>query len=230
MKNFTMFSQSKRSLAALLSLACFAAMPLEAGCSDDPAASPMGDVAIADAAGPLDSLGKTKQSDLSTKPDASLYDHGSYPDHALPDAAQDAVISDLRQDATPISDSATPDLPHDTAAPDHPRHDLRPDLFSLCTGNIEVKIDVSNTCKMTIAPTEIVAGIKSSINICYHNISKDYKIDVWMSYGGGFLDLAKGGVWNEKFIWCAGPKPSTGYATISAGGGCAKQVLKIICK
>ena len=210
-------------------------MPLEAGCSDDPAASPIGDVSIADVAGPIDALGKTERSDLSKEPDASLHDHGLYPDHALPDdalpdAAQDAAIPDLRQDATPISDSATPDLPHDTAAPDHPRHDLRPDLFSLCTGDIEVKIDVSNTCKMTITPIEIVAGIKSAINICYHNISKDYEIDVWMSYGGGFLDLAKGGVWNEKFTWCTGPKPSAGYATISASGGCAKQVLKITCQ
>ena len=64
--------------------------------------------------------------------------------------------------------------------------------------------------------------------------SVDYEADVWLSYGGGYLELELGNTWDDPFEWCTGPNASTGYADISiAGGGnnaCPKHRMKINCQ
>ncbi|MEZ4382018.1 MAG: hypothetical protein R3A79_11775 [Nannocystaceae bacterium] len=97
-----------------------------------------------------------------------------------------------------------------------------------------VHIYIDNFCKVTVDPPEITVPVDEIAKLSYHNHSVDYLADVWMSYGGGFLDLELGATWDEKFEWCAGPNPSTGWADISiAGGGnnaCPKHRMYIYCE
>lgn len=61
-------------------------------------------------------------------------------------------------------------------------------------------------------------------NFC---ISQWYEVDVWLSYGGGYLDLATGGVWDDSFEHCTGPGSYDAYADISTA--CSSYRLYIHC-
>lgn len=78
-----------------------------------------------------------------------------------------------------------------------------------------VIIDVSNTCVMAVTPTEITVPSGQSVLIDWYNRSVDYPVDVWLSYGGGYLDLAPGTTWDEPISHCTGPNPHNEYADIS---------------
>ena len=97
-----------------------------------------------------------------------------------------------------------------------------------------VHIYIDNFCKVTTSPTSFTVPAGETLQLSYHNHSVDYLADVWMMYGGGYLELAKGATWNETYKHCFGPSPSVGYADISiAGGGssaCPKVRLLITCK
>lgn len=90
-----------------------------------------------------------------------------------------------------------------------------------------VHIMVSNTCEMTVDPPEFTVQPGQKLRLDYHNHSQDYPVDVWMHYGGGFLELQPGQTWMEKYEHCFGPAPSEGYATISTA--CSEYKLKIHC-
>lgn len=90
-----------------------------------------------------------------------------------------------------------------------------------------VHIMVSNTCVMSVMPMEFTVPAGQKLKLSYHNHSQDYPVDVWMMYGGGYLDLAPGGTWNETYEHCFGPSPSEGYADISTA--CSQFRLKIHC-
>jgi hypothetical protein len=97
-----------------------------------------------------------------------------------------------------------------------------------------VHIYIDNFCKVTVDPPEITVPVDETVTLSYHNHSVDYFADVWMSYGGGFLDLELGATWDDQFEWCTGPNQSTGWADISiAGGGnnaCPKHRMYIYCE
>lgn len=80
--------------------------------------------------------------------------------------------------------------------------------------DLHVHIEVSNTCEMRVTPTELTVPAGQTAFIDWHNHSRDYPVDVWMSYGGGYLDLAPGDTWDERFEHCATPLPHTEYADI----------------
>jgi len=90
-----------------------------------------------------------------------------------------------------------------------------------------VHINVSNTCQMSVMPMEYNVPAGQKLKLSYHNHSVDYPVDVWKSYGGGYLDLQPGATWNEMYEHCAGPQPSTAYADISTA--CSSFRLYIHC-
>ena len=83
------------------------------------------------------------------------------------------------------------------------------------TSDTHVHIMVSNTCAMTVSPTSITIPPNQTAYFDWHNHSVDYPVDVWMSYGGGFLDLPMGATWNEPVSHCATPLVHDEYADIS---------------
>jgi hypothetical protein len=62
---------------------------------------------------------------------------------------------------------------------------------------------------------------------CWRNRSRSYPVDVWMSYGGGFTDLAPGATWDEPIGHCLGPAARTEHADISTA--CAEHRFEIHC-
>lgn len=78
-----------------------------------------------------------------------------------------------------------------------------------------VDIDVSNTCAMSVSPTSVSVPHGQQPMFCWRNRSRDYPIDVWLSYGGGYTDLAMGATWNEPVRHCLGPNAHDEYADIS---------------
>lgn len=113
----------------------------------------------------------------------------------------DASRNDAGADATAIPDATIPDA--------LPPPDAMTDLVD------HVHIYVSNTCVMTVMPTSFDVPAGSTLRLDWHNHSADYPVDVWKSYGGGYLDLATGDTWSETYEHCAGPIPATEYADIS---------------
>lgn len=148
-------------------------------------------------------------------------------------------ISDL---AAPLDLAARADLaggPADLAAPADlaPRADLAPpaDLWTAppdmtTTARATVDIYVDNRCKMDVLPKVIdVPSAVTSLTITYYNRSRDYAVDVWMSYGGGYKDLMTGASWAERFEHCRlGRRPYSEYADISTA--CSSYRLMINCK
>ena len=90
-----------------------------------------------------------------------------------------------------------------------------------------VDIFVSNACRMTVAPTEITIPAGQTAYFCWHNTSRDYPVDVWLSYGGGYTDLAPGATWNEPPGHCLGPTAHTEYADVSTA--CSSHRFLIHC-
>ena len=149
-----------------------------------------------------------------------------------------AVLSDLAGFADlagPLDLATRADLsgPADLA----PRADLAPpaDLWTAppdmtTTARATVDIYVDNRCKMDVLPKVLdVAPAVTSLTITYYNRSRDYAVDVWMSYGGGYKDLMTGASWAERFEHCRlGRRPYSEYADISTA--CSSYRLMINCK
>ena len=78
-----------------------------------------------------------------------------------------------------------------------------------------VIIDVDNFCNMAVTPQEVVVPAGQTIYVDWYNRSRDYPVDVWLSYGGGYLDLETGNTWDEPISHCSGPNPHNEYADVS---------------
>ena len=89
-------------------------------------------------------------------------------------------------------------------------------------------IDVDNFCNMTVDPTEITIPAGQTAYFDWHDHSRDYAVDVWMSYGGGYLDLAPGATWEEPIGHCLGPTARTEHAAISTA--CSDHRFLIHCE
>lgn len=139
--------------------------------------------------------------------------------------------------AVPTDLPTKPDLPIPT---DLPRpSDLSipwPDLAAPPVADMafssrqDVNIYVDNRCNMDVQPkvVDVPAGVPS-ITITYYNRSRDYPVDVWLSYGGGFLDLKTGTSWADRFEHCRlGRRPYSAYADITTA--CSRYRLMINCK
>ncbi len=146
----------------------------------------------------------------------------------------DTSVADTSVADTSVADTSVADTSvADTSVADTSVADTGPpDSGFKSTDHVHIYID--NFCKVTTSPTSFTVPAGETLQLSYHNHSVDYLADVWMMYGGGYLELAKGGTWNETYKHCFGPAPSTGYADISiAGGGssaCPKVRLYIYCK
>lgn len=187
------------------------------------------------------------ESETAPLSDTSVADTGSEaepePDTAPEDTATDARVADTspgdtRVDST-VADTSTPDtLVADTSMPDTFVADTSvTDTAPADTGfksTDHVHIYISNTCKVTVSPTSFTVPAGETLKLSYHNHSVDYRADVWMMYGGGYLGLDRGATWNETYTHCFGPSASTGYADINIEGGptsgCPGVRLYIYCK
>jgi hypothetical protein len=116
-----------------------------------------------------------------------------------------------------------PDLGVDGGPPDLGMPDLGPPAEATYC----VDIDVSNTCVMTVSPTEITIPAGQTAYFCWRNQSADYAVDVWLSYGGGYTDLPPGATWDEPVGHCLGPSAHTEYADISTA--CSEHRFLIDC-
>lgn len=167
-----------------------------------------------DAAVPMADSGASMDAAMSSS-DAGETDGGGgdlatvRPDLALP--------TDL---GSPPSDLATRiDLaaPTDLAA--------APDLaFPSAQG---VAIYVSNTCVMDVLPKSIDVPRGATLKLTFNNRSRDYEVTVWMSYGGGYTDLATGGTWPDPIEHCRLPRPYKEYADVSTA--CSSFRMWIYC-
>ncbi|UJR82795.1 hypothetical protein [Sandaracinus amylolyticus] len=90
-----------------------------------------------------------------------------------------------------------------------------------------VDIDVSNTCVMSVSPREITIPAGQTAYFCWRNRSRDYAIDVWLSYGGGYTELAPGATWNEPIGHCLGPNAHDEHADIDTA--CSSHRFVIHC-
>lgn len=128
-----------------------------------------------------------------------------------------AVVDGSPVDAFVVDASA----PLDASIPDAASPDAAPLLVE------HVHIDVSNTCVMTVSPQSYDVLPGQTLRLSYHNHSTDYPVDVWKSYGGGYLDLATGSTWNETYEHCSLTSSYTEYADISTA--CSSFRLYINC-
>ena len=127
----------------------------------------------------------------------------------------------VRPDLALPTDLGSP--PSDLAAP----ADLAaaPDLaFPSAQG---VAIYVSNTCVMDVVPKSIDVPRGATLKLTFNNRSRDYEVTVWMSYGGGYTDLATGGSWPDPIEHCRLPRPYNEYADISTA--CSSYRMLIHC-
>lgn len=127
-----------------------------------------------------------------------------------PDAGEDSGVAD-----SGLADSGLPDsgLP-DSGLPDSGLPDSGVDAGPPPRADHHIHIHVSNTCVMRVDPIEITVPAGQTAYFDWHNHSRDYPVDVWMSYGGGFLDLRPGMTWDEPIGHCGTPRPHTEWADI----------------
>lgn len=128
------------------------------------------------------------------------------------DAASDAAsVADAGSDSASVADSGSD--------------------AGIVSDHVHILID--NFCHTSTQPGDYVVPRNQRLNLTYHNHSVDYEADVWLSYGGGYLQLAKGAEWHDRFVFCSTPLPYTAYADVSiAGGGipaCPAKRLLIHC-
>lgn len=148
--------------------------------------------------------------------DAQLADTGV----GAPDVLPGSDVPATALDASAADASAPDAAARDASAPDASAPDAG--------GPIHIHIHVSNTCDLTVDPPELSFPRGVRPRFAWHNHSVDYPVDVWMSYGGGFLDLGTGAAWNEPIDHCLGPNAHDEWADISAGG-CAEFRFLIHC-
>ena len=94
--------------------------------------------------------------------------------------------------------------------------------------DLHVHIEVDNTCRMTVTPREVSVPPGQTLYLDWHNHSRDYPVDVWMSYGGGYTDLATGATWDEPIGHCSTPFVGDEYADISTA--CSSFRFLIHCR
>jgi hypothetical protein len=139
-----------------------------------------------------------------------------------------SVGADLAQ--PPAADLASPPAA-DLAAPavdmSAPAVDLAiaADLAYPSSQNVDIYVD--NTCNMDVIPKVFNVPRGTTLSITNYNRSHDYPVTVWMSYGGGYTDLATGGVWADPIPHCRLPRPYDEYADISTA--CSSYRLMIHC-
>lgn len=150
-------------------------------------------------------------------------------------AAQDGPVADATTaDATAGDDAAAIDAASgqvDASVADAAPDAMTPDAAAPDAGFAtaqHVHIYVSNTCVMSVSPTSFTVPAGETLQLTYHNHSNDYAVDVWKSYGGGYLDLMPGASWNETYEHCFGPSPTTEYADISTA--CSNFRLYVYCQ
>jgi hypothetical protein len=140
-------------------------------------------------------------------------------------------------DVAPRDGSPPPDASSDAVPPvdapfaDAPGADGGPGDGG--AGSAHVHIFIDSMCRVSVSPTQIDAPVGAAVQVTYHNHSTDFVADVWNSYGGGFLGLASGAEWFDRYMHCAGTTAHTDWADISiAGGGttaCPAFRFKINC-
>lgn len=142
---------------------------------------------------------------------------GSAPDGGAVDgAAVDARSADAPAlDAVSALDAVPPppDAPSPPDAPPPPA----PDASTWVTDH-HVDVHIDNFCNVTVVPPEITVPAGEVAQIDWHNNSVDYAADLWASYGGGFIELPTGAIWDETFTWCSGSYPYTGEMDIGPYG------------
>lgn len=94
--------------------------------------------------------------------------------------------------------------------------------------DLHVHIEVDNTCRMAVTPREVSVPPGQTLYLDWHNHSRDYPVDVWMSYGGGYTDLAPGATWDEPIGHCSTPFVGDEYADISTA--CSEFRFLIHCR
>ncbi len=154
-----------------------------------------------------------------------LVDTGEFGDTGEPGDTGELDDAGAIADAGALSDTPTPgDAGTSDTGVDAPiMTDAGvPETMTYC-----IDIAVSNTCVMTVTPTEIDIPEGQTAYFCWRNLSRDYPVDVWLSYGGGYTDLAPGTTWNERPGHCLGPLAHDEYADISTA--CSSQRFLIHC-
>lgn len=160
--------------------------------------------------------------------DASLPDARSFDDAASPTDAESAIDAAADPDAFTAPDAF---VPADAfASPDAfatPDAFVPADAFA-ARADLHVHIEVDNTCRMTVTPREVSVPPGQTLYLDWHNHSRDYPVDVWMSYGGGYTDLAPGATWDEPIGHCSTPFVGDEYADISTA--CSSFRFLIHCR
>lgn len=147
--------------------------------------------------------------------DAGLFDGGD--DAGSGDAgAPDGGVADAGSTDDAGFDAGT----FDAGSPDAGRPDAGlPDAGAPDAGPTHVHILISNTCVVQVQPPMLTAPLNSNLRLQFHNHSADYEADVWSSRGYGYLELARGGLWNDPINHCGGPMPYTEYFDVGIAGG-----------
>ena len=200
---------------------------LALGCEEPPASA---DASLLDAVTATDSASATDS--------AAATDSASATDTGAVAATDTAPVADAASESVP--DAFTP--PDAFTAPDArtppdaftpPDASTRPDAFTPDAGtppraDLHVHIEVSNTCVMTVTPREVSVPPDQTLYLDWHNHSRDYPVDVWMSYGGGYTDLAPGATWDEPIGHCSTPFVGDEYADITTA--CSSFRFLIHCR
>jgi hypothetical protein len=145
------------------------------------------------------------------------------------DAARDDAGS-ARVDAGSMGGDAARSDPDAGAPTDRDasvRMDAGSDAGTPAVSEHHIHIQVDNFCNMTVSPIEITIPADQTAYFDWHNHSVDYPVDVWMSYGGGYLELETGSTWDEPIGHCATPLAHDEFADISTA--CSEHRFLIHC-
>ena len=170
-----------------------------------------------DAAPPVGDAAGARAGAGSTGPEAGprLLDARGEDDATPADAARRSDGGPLdgatRNDAQPIVDAAP-----------------APDVGVPPEATYVVEIFIANDCTMRVSPDRVAIPRGQTGYLTFQNRSVDYEVDVWLSYGGGYVDLATRARWDDPIGHCAGPRrPRSESADISTA--CSEVVLSIDC-
>lgn len=212
-------------LLAFASLAGCSEPTLDADAGPVPDTSPRADTGAVDASESLDA-GTGGSLDAGDSLDGGA---GASVDAS--ESLDAALLADAPAtiDALLVADDAfvSPDVftPPDASTP--PDAYVAPDAFAARV-DTHVHIEVDNTCRMTVTPREATALPGQTLYFDWHNHSRDYPVDVWMSYGGGYTDLATGATWDEPIGHCSTPFVGDEYADITTA--CSSFRFLIHCR
>lgn len=168
--------------------------------------------------------GRSSPVDAGSLRDASV--DAAPPDAGRPDAGppSDAGVLDAGSIDAGLADAGATDAGHDASTSDAGwSHDggadggvdAGTDAGTPPRSDHHIHIAVDNFCNMTVTPTEVTIPPDQTAYFAWHNHSADYEVTVWMSYGGGYTDLATGATWNEPIGHCSTPLAHDEWADIS---------------